>query len=406
MNRTVEIICSVALLVVASAAIVGLLVRWLQRTPEDPARLVFKWVLTAVVLVLLFWKVAPFVGHGGEAGAFIGVPLAAACAVALAVLWAPNLIAWLIEQFTSTFDGGDEPPEPRPAYSVAQARRRQGKPLEAVIEVRNQVAKFPDDFEGTMLLAQIQAEDLNDLEGAELTLGRFCEQPGHPPHQVAAALHRLADWHLKLTQDTEAARRAFERIIALYPETDLAMQAANRIAHVAEGKHLVGVHSPEDVSLAAGVENLGLLRSHEHLRPVETDPEKLAADYIRHLNQHPQDTEAREKLAVLYAQHYQRLDLATDQLEQLVETHGQSPKHVARWLNFLADLQVRGGADYAAVRHTLQTIIDRFPQLAVAELARSRIDRLPLEFKANEKNQAVAFGAYEQNLGLRRKPDR
>jgi len=89
-----------------------------------------------------------------------------------------------------------------------------------------------------------------------------------------------------------------------------------------------------------------------------------------------------------------------------VETHGQSPKHVARWLNLLADLQVRGGADYAVVRHTLQTITDRFPQLAVAELARSRIDRLPLEFKANEENQAVAFGAYEQNLGLKRKVDR
>ena len=39
---------------------------------------------------------------------------------------------------------------------------------------------------------------------------------------------------------------------------------------------------------------------------------------------------------------------------------------------------------------------------AAAELARTRIDRLKLEFKANEKNQAVKLGSYEQNIGLKR----
>jgi hypothetical protein len=34
---------------------------------------------------------------------------------------------------------------------------------------------------------------------------------------------------------------------------------------------------------------------------------------------------------------------------------------VAHWLNLLADLQIRGGADYDTVRPTLEKIIEHFP---------------------------------------------
>ena len=102
----------------------------------------------------------------------------------------------------------------------------------------------------------------------------------------------------------------------------------------------------------------------EHLRPAEADPAKLAAAYVKHLEQHPLDTEAREKLAVIYADHYQRLDLATIELNQLIETPNQPAKRVAHWLNLLADLQIQHGADYDTVRGTLEKIIERFPDLA------------------------------------------
>jgi len=67
---------------------------------------------------------------------------------------------------------------------------------------------------------------------------------------------------------------------------------------------------------------------------------------VKHLEQHPLDTEVREKLAILYADHYQRLDMATGELEQLIEEPNQPSKRVAHWLNLLADLQIRHGADY------------------------------------------------------------
>ncbi len=403
MSRTYEILRDAVMLAVAGAAIVWVGIRWLKNTREDPARLIFKWILSAVVIGLLLWKVAPFVAGGGEAGAFIGIPLAAGCALILAILWGANIGGAFAGIFTGMLDGGDEPPEPKPAYSVARARRNQGRFLEAVVAVREQLARFPNDLEGVLLLAALQAENLNDLSEAELTLSRFCERPESPPQQVAAALYQLADWHLKLAKDPDAARRTLERVVARFPDTERAKQAAQRIAHLASREFLLEAQDRAAVAVTPGVQNLGLLRDQDHLKPVQADPAELAAGYVRQLEQHPHDTEAREKLAVLYAEHYQRLDLATDQLEQLVRAHPDSPKAVARWLNLLADLQIQRGADDEVVRRSLQTIIDRFPELAVAEHARRRLDHLRLEFKGKEKSQAVPLGSYEQNLGLKRK---
>ena len=128
----------------------------------------------------------------------------------------------------------------------------------------------------------------------------------------------------------------------------------------------------------------------------------MAAEYVKHLEQHPMDTEAREKLAAIYADHYARLDLATDQLEQMMQLPNQPARLVVRWLNQLADLQIRSGADYESVKQTLERIVELDPNLAAAETARKRIGLLKLELKAKHANEAVKLGTYEQNIGLKR----
>ena len=153
-----------------------------------------------------------------------------------------------------------------------------------------------------------------------------------------------------------------------------------------------------------GVERLGLLRegTYGRLKAPEVDQAQAAADYVKHLEEHPLDTHAREQLAVLYATHYHRLDLALDQLEQLVQQPNHAPKQVVHWLNLMADLQVKAGVEHDRVRETLQRIIDQYPDLAAAESARRRLDILKLELKAKANNRAVQLGAYEQNIGLKR----
>jgi tetratricopeptide (TPR) repeat protein len=289
-------------------------------------------------------------------------------------------------------------------YSIAQSRQKQGRYLEAVAEIRKQLDRFPTDFEGHMMLAQIQAENLKDLPGAELTIQRLCSQPGHAPRNVAFALYSLADWYLKIGQDVEDARRALEQIPLLLPDTEFALTAAQRIAHLGAPEMLLEPHDRKKFVVAEGPQNLGLAKNHDRMAPPEKSPTDLALEYVKHLEQHPLDTEAREKLAVIYADHYARLDLALDQLEQMIQLPSQPHRLVVRWLNQYADLQIRSGADYDSVKGSLQRIVDLDPNVAAAEIARKRIDLLKLELKAKQPKEAVKLGIYEQNIGLKRRP--
>ena len=326
----------------------------------------------------------------------------AACGIVLAIIWRHDLAELAAKPFASLYDGGSQEPIPKPAYSVAQAKQKQGKYLEAITEARKQLDRFPTDVEGQMLIAQVQAEDLKDLPAAELTIQRFCEQPGHATQNIVFALYSLADWHLQITQDREAARRHLERIIELFPESEFALGAAHRIAHLGNPDMLLAPHEERKFAVPEGVRNLGLLRGQDHLRPAEASPEEVAAACVKHLEHHPLDTEAREKLAVIYADHYGRLDMAVGELEQMIGQPNQPGRLVVHWLNLLADLQIRHGASYEAARDTLQRIVDRDPDAAAAEVARRRLGLLKLELKAKDKSQAVKLGSYEQNLGLKR----
>jgi tetratricopeptide (TPR) repeat protein len=392
MSQILQIALHVALSAIGLAFIIWLTIRTLKRT-EDPSKLLLKCVFTIPFVIFC-------IGMARKMGPF-GPFLIVFMAVVLSVMWTPHIAGLLSNMVSDLYDGGTEPPEPKPYYSIALAKRKLSQPLEAIVEIRKQLARFPNDFEGVILLATIQAEDMKDLPGAEMTLNHFCDAPAAPPRQVAAAFTHLADWHLKIAQDADSARAMLEKIIARFPDSELALAAAQRIAHLGGvEKIMLAAHDRQPMAVPEGAKSAGLRDSLRDLIPAETDPEKQVADYVKHLEQHPLDTEAREKLAILYAAHYKRLDLATNELAQLINEPNQPPKHVAHWLNLLADLQIRSGADYDTVRPILEKIIEGFPNMAVAELARTRLAHLKLEIKGQkEETQGTKLGVYEQNIG-------
>jgi tetratricopeptide (TPR) repeat protein len=395
-----HIVRGTVLLALALSAVGWFMVRCLKRS-EDPARLIFKWILTAPVICGLIWWVGPLVARD-DPSAVVGVLVAAVCGLVLTIIWRHNIADLVAKPFASLYDGGSQEAIPHPAYSVAQSKQKLGKYLEAVAEIRKQLDRFPTDVEGQLLLAQIQAEDLKDLPAAELTIQHFCDQPGHAPPNIAFALYSMADWHLKVGQDREAARRDLEKIIELLPDTEFALGAAHRIGHLGSVEMMLAPNERRRFAVTEGVQNLGLLRSQKHLMPAEPDLAQEAAECVKHLEEHPLDTEARERLAVIYADHYGRLDLATNELEQMIEQPNQPARLIVHWLNLLADLQIRSGVDYAMVRQTLERIVDRNPDVAAAEIARHRLALLKLEMKSKDKSQAVKLGSYEQNIGLKR----
>lgn len=401
MSQFLQIVVNVFSLIAILGLAGWLFIRAFKRS-TDPRVLIVKWIVTAAALYFQFKVSVPAFRNGGF-DAIFGLILTLLFGLLMAILWRDSFIDIFANAIGSLYDGGTEPPEPKPYYSIALAKRKLNRPLEAIVEIRKQLASFPDDYEGVHLLAAVQAEDTKDLPGAEMTLNHFCDSPDAPPKQVAAALTQLADWHLKLAHDADSARAAFEKIIARFPGTELALAAAQRIAHLGGvEKILLAAQDRQPMVMPEGVKSIGLRDSLRDLIPAETDPVKQAADYVQHLEQHPLDTEAREKLAILYAAHYKRLDLATNELEQLINTPGQPSRLVAHWLNLLADLQIRSGTDFETVRPTLEKIIEQFPGMAVAELARSRLAHLKLEIKGQkEETPGVKLGVYEQNIGLK-----
>ena len=370
---------------------------WLALKQSDsPVKLILKWVLT----IALAWFNASTILDGSDIGYAMISTLG--LGVLIIVFWRESMLDAIGGFFGSLYDGGSEPPELKPSYSLAQAKRKTNHPLEAIMAIREQLAKFPTDFEGVMLLANIQAEDLNDLPGAENTLNHFCALPGAPDRQVVAALTQLADWHLKKSADVDAARVALQKIVARFPDTEIALRAEQRLAHLGETEKIIlAQYDRQAVALPAGVDNVGLLASTDFLRPKEIEPGKLAAVHVKHLEQHPHDTEVRVKLATIYARDFKRLDVAKVELCQWINEPKHKPKQVAAWLNLLANFQVELGADVATVTDTLGRIVEQFPDSPMAEIAARRLARIHQELQGKKETPGVKLGVYEQNVGLR-----
>lgn len=379
---------------------VGVLIYWLMQS-DDRGRLVIKFVVTGLTVWFVFQQVVPGFAKGGG-DAIVGLVLMLICGFVMAVTWRGNLIDLIASPLSSLYDGGNVEPEKKPFYSIAKTKRKRGQYAEAIEEARKQLAKFPDDFEGVMLVASVQAEDLKDLAAAENTLNQFCANPDAPDHHVGVAFTTMADWYLKIGVDVDAARVSLEKILSRFPGTEMSLHAEQRLAHLGETeKILLGAQNRMRVVLPVGPKNLGLMKSMDHIKPKEIEPGRLAAAHVQHLAAHPKDAEVREKLATIYARDFKRLDLATMELEQIINEPRHTPKQVAGWLNLLANFQIELGADVETVRSTLQTILDRYPDLPIAEITQRRLVRLNNEFKGLGKTEGVKLGDYEQNIGLK-----
>src|SRR5437899_3774625 len=399
MPRILSITVGLLMILTVLGTTVFLIIRSLKRS-EDPAKLLFKWVLTFVFAGGLLGIVMKI---GFEDNSALLIPgICAVFGIALGITWGPHWGAIMAKPFTAMFDGGDTPPDPKPFYSVAFARRKQGRYQEAIKEIQQQLERFPDDFTGQIALAQIQAEDLNDLAGAQQIIQRICSQEGHTPSQLSGALMQLADWQLKYWQDPDSAREALEEIRGRFPDSEYAHVAAQRIAHLATREHLLEAQNRTAIHLPIGEEDIGLARRKTET-PVVDDLAAKAAEYVKHLELHPLDCDVREKLAVIYAEHYQRIDYAIDQLEQVLQQPGVGVRHAGRLLNTMADIHIKFGSDHEAARQCLQRIIDQFPNSAPAETARQRLGTLKLELRGKQQTTAVQLGTYEQDIGLKKK---
>lgn len=388
MSTTLRFLFGLAVILAAGSLVVWLLWRWLKRTEDDPARLVLKWLATLALPVFLIWvgfKIHPIAAV--VLGAFFGV--------FLGIWWTPNIGRFLAGSITNEFDGGQEEVEPRPFYSIAQAHRKAGRIRECLEEIERQLVRFPGDVEGLLLRAEVLAKNERDLPAAAACIEQVAVQSALPDGPRARALLALADWQLA-AQARDDARETWERVRTLFPGSEPAREAAQRLAHLTgEAAWRVPEATPTVLPMVRGDEHLGLRAPGHAPAAAPRDAHAEAEALQAHLNQHPQDGEAREKLARIYAEELGHLDWAVAQLELLTHQPGVTPRDVARWWHRVADWQIEFAGDEAAARRALEQITARFSDTALASQAASRLTHLKLEVRGKTKGRTLRSGLAE-----------
>jgi hypothetical protein len=275
---------------------------------------------------------------------------------------------------------------PAPSYAGALAKLNFGKYEEAETAVIQELEQCEDDFDGWMMLAELYAVHFNDLSGAVETVRDLCSHPTTTPSQVSVALHRLADWQLKIAHDPDAARRALETISARMPGTHLDRMARLRISRLpATREELVKQEQGKPLVLPRVPDDDGF-RPIANLRPEEAAG--AANRCVEQLKRNPDDVAAREKFAHLLAEQLGNPKTAIEQLELLLAMRGQPPARRAEWLMTIAQWHARFLEDTDTAKLIYQEVLRDFPASQQAFAAQRRINLINLQ--AQFRRRAVA----------------
>ena len=264
-----------------------------------------------------------------------------------------------------------------PIYARAVARMKFGKYSEAEWEIIRELEKCEDDFEGWMMLADLYANHFNDLPEAEQSILEICEQPRTTPSQLSIALHRLAEWHLHLAGDPDAARRTLQMICTRLPGTHLAHMAQLRINQLpGSAAELRRQQDGAPIPLPALRDTAGETPPLPESGQERHQSAEAANTCVEILNRDPNNVPARERLARLFAEHLDQPDLGIEQVTLLLDLPDQPESRRAEWLGLIAAWHLRYRHDSEAGRSTLERLIREYPKTPQAIAARRRLQLL------------------------------
>lgn len=347
----------------AGIAGIGWFIWWrLQRSEESQGTVIAKFVVSGVIYFGMVRFVVPV---ALSPMAFVGVPLLAGCLIALSILWRHEITGIFADPLGDVIDGGKERIKPKPFYSAAEAKRMAGNIPGAIADVRAELEKFPDDFDGRMRLAALLAEHSEDLPGALAVIEDTLRLETLTTGQISYALNTAADWHLKFARDVPAARQCIERLTTLLAGTDAALHAEQRLANFTTPEMLAREDDRKPIVMPEFERQPGQ-RRRKPVAPDKPDINAAERKLRDRLVKNPNDWLAREELARLYVEEFEFFERGLEELELLITAPGQPNKEIVRWLHQKAGWQVKYFNDVAAGRATLKRIQELFPNSAAA----------------------------------------
>lgn len=373
--------------------------RELKKT-DDPLRTGSRIAFGGVILGIWVFKILPVAAQGGF-GAIFAVLATVPFMIILGILLTPKLGRWIASPLANLYDDGNKEYIPHANYTIAEARIMQNDFHGAAAEIRSQLRQFPNDQRGWFMLAELQAARFNDMDGAMSSLSTILSQPDAPAHLFAGAANFAADLHIKHSRDPEAARASLQEIIDRFPGSTQAHQAAERIGHLPTKQQLEQKTAPQSLTLQPGHRDLGI-KSAVILPDEQSLDDRLDA-LLAQLDSHPGDSEAREKLILLYVDELRDVDAARTQVNHAIAVPNIAVKQQTRWLHLLASIEIRHGRNLAGARAALERIMTMWPGSGYAEVAMQRIERLAMELRGVENApEAITLGTYERDLGLKK----
>jgi len=277
-----------------------------------------------------------------------------------------------------------------PSYAGAIAKMKFGKYTEAEREIIQELEQSENDFNGWMMLAELYAKNFNDLAAAEQTVHDLCDQPATTPSEVSVALHRLADWHLKMGGDPLSARRALEEISLRFPGTHLDRMARLRQQQLPRSREdLRKQREGKTIRLPALSDDFDRVNDTAVAALDNTTAVARARECVEKLKQDPNLVPAREELAGLLAERVGQVEDGIQQLELLVAMPDQPETKTAEWLARMASWHVKYRRDDATARELLQRIVRDFPQSLHAFAAQRRLRLMEVEQRRRNSSKTT-----------------
>lgn len=265
----------------------------------------------------------------------------------------------------------------KPMYSTAIARMKFGKYAEAEWEIIRQLESQENDYDGWLMLAELYATRFHDVAAAEQIIGEVCDQPRATPSQISVALHKLADWHLKISDDPDAARHALSLIGHKFPGSHLARMAELRSRQLPRTVvELREQRTASTIPLPALSESFNVPSGYAEPAQDATQAARLAGELAERLRHDPNDVTSRERLARLLAESSGKADAAIEQIEWLLGLPDQPDGKRAEWLGLIASWQLRFKRNEDAARAILQRITRDFSRSPQALAAQRRLNLL------------------------------
>ena len=388
------------------AVVVYIIRKQLSNPQNDPVTVIGLWVLSFVV----FFGITYSAIAAQEGFVLIFVLLVAvALAVLLGLAWTPTIANTLSSPLTTAFSGDDTEAYEGPAYGQALAKRKRGQYKDAVEAVEIQLEQHPGDFDGLMLKASIQAENLNDLPAAVATIQETLEDPDKLRFNLPIALNKMVDWQLTIAGDVSEGKRTLEQIREALPGSQAAQFASQRLSSLDASEEVEPANDDFNESYRNLVEESAA--KDDFTGPLEIPRAVEANSFqvyevelqrcLRRVALHPDSFNNREELAALYLGHMKQPALAIQQYEHLLTLPGTTIHQKTAWLNKVADIQIKSDETHESIRSTLQRIISLDPNAAPAARAEQRISYLRVEMRGvNKKSKKLQLGNYDEDLGL------